>query len=41
MDGSKTTSQIGDNSFKSMRKKKKSLEAISCGVPQCLILGSI
>ena len=37
----KTTSQIGDNSFKSMKKKKTSLETISCGIPQGLILGPL
>ena len=40
MDGSKATSQIGDNSFKSM-KKKTSLETISCDVPQGSILGPL
>ena len=38
MDGSKAASQIGDNSFKSMKKKKTSLEKISYGVPQGSIL---
>ena len=41
MDESKATSQTGDNSFKSMKKKKASLKAISRGVPQGWILGSI
>ena len=35
MDGSKATSQIGDNSFKA------SLETISCSVPQGSILGPL
>ena len=41
MDRSNATSQIVDNSFKPVKKKKTSLETISCGVPQGLILGPL
>ena len=39
MDGSRASSQIGDNSFKLMKKKKTSLETVSCGFPEGSILG--
>ena len=41
MDGSKATPQIGDNSLKSIKKKKASLETISCDVPQGSIFGPL
>ena len=41
MNGSRATSQIGDNSFKLRKNKKTSLETVSCDKPQGSIFGPV